>query len=223
MSAPKHARDIRAVIFDLDGTLADTFTLIVGAWNAGVGPITGKSYSEEEVISRFGIPDPQMIRREFGDDETLGPRADEAYHAFYEREHAALVKAFDGIDEMLSQLRALNVPLGLMTGKGRRSAGITVESLGWKDVFAAIVTGEDVKRQKPEPEGLLTVAARLNVPPSSCAFVGDSPADMGAGKSAGMIVVAAGWHPVYLDEIRSMRPDVWAEHPADVVRLIGPR
>ncbi len=223
MSAPTHVRDIRAVIFDLDGTLADTFPLIVGAWNAGVGAITGKSYSDEEVISRFGIPDPQMIRREFGGDETLGLRADEAYHAFYQREHAATVKAFDGIDEMLSQLRRRNVPLGLMTGKGRRSARITVESLGWKEVFAAIVTGEDVKRQKPEPEGLQTVAARLDVPAQSCAFVGDSPADMGAGKNAGMVVVAAGWHPVYLDEIRAMKPDVWAEAPADIIRLIGPK
>ena len=87
-------------------------------------------------------------------------------------------------------------------------------------VFDSVVTGDDVAEQKPHPGGLLAVAKALGVPSRECAFIGDSPADIGAGKNAGMITVAAGWHPVYLDEIRGKKPDVWAEEPADVVRLI---
>src|SRR5437762_4880383 len=112
------SRRIQAVIFDLDGTLADTFDLIVGAWNHAVGPHTGKRYSSADVISRFGIPDSQMIRRELAGD--AGDAAVESYHAYYEREHGAIVKAFDGIDKMLAALRERQMPLGLMTGKGRR-------------------------------------------------------------------------------------------------------
>src|SRR5688500_3261113 len=193
------ARTVQAVIFDLDGTLADTFPLIVAAWNAAVTPHTGITYSDADVIARFGIPDPFMIRRDLPGD--AGELADQVYHSFYEREHAALVKPFAGVNEMLAALRQRGVPMGLMPGKGRRTARMTVDALGWRQTFAAIVTGEDVKEQKPRPEGPLMAAKMLGVQPEHCAFVGDSPADIGAGQAAGMVAVAAGWHPVYLDKI----------------------
>ena len=211
-------RRARAVIFDLDGTLADTFALIVSCWNASVGRQTGRTYSDEEVISRFGIPDPQMIRRELP-----GPAGDEAvevYHAHYARHHGDVVTAFEGISDLLDALHRRRVPLGLMTGKGRRSATITLQCLGWGETFAAVVTGEDVPEQKPHPAGPLAAAKTLGIAPPDCAFVGDSPADIGAAQAAGMISVVAAWHPVYLDEVRRMQPDVWAQTPADVLSLV---
>jgi 2-phosphoglycolate phosphatase len=219
--ATRAARRPRAIIFDLDGTLADTFPLIVAAWNAAIAPHTGKTYSDADVISRFGIPDPQMIRRELQHKGgAASEQAVELYHAHYEQRHREVVRPFDGITEMLEALRRRDVPLGLMTGKGRRSARITLECLGWTVLFDSVITGDDVSAQKPDPSGPLAVARALNVPPGEAAFVGDSPADIGAGQAAGMITVAAAWHPVYLDEIRRMRPDVWAETPAHVVQLI---
>src|SRR4051812_11799345 len=94
----KSDKTIRAVIFDLDGTLADTFDLIVVAWNAALTPITGKTYSDAAVISRFGTPAPAMIRAEL--DGPAGDAAVEAYHVSYEKEHD-IVKPFPGITEML--------------------------------------------------------------------------------------------------------------------------
>jgi 2-phosphoglycolate phosphatase len=210
---------VKAIIFDLDGTLADTFPLIVAAWNAAVTPHTGVTYSDADVISRFGIPDPQMIRRDLPGE--LGDAADLSYHAYYVREHGRLVKAFDGIDAMLAELRRRRMPLGLMTGKGKRTARITVDALGWHDVFAAVVTGEDVREQKPDPEGALTAASTLGVVPEQCAFVGDSPADIGAAKNAGMVAVMAGWHDVYHDEVRKLEPDIWVEKPPDLIRALA--
>ena len=211
------SRRIRAVIFDLDGTLADTFSMIVGAFNAAITPHTGRTYSDAEVIARFGIPDPQMIRRELPG--AAGEQADAVYHAYYEREHGR-VKRFAGVDEMLAELKRNGVKLGLMTGKGKRSAKITIEALGWSEIFEAMVTGEDVTEQKPAPDGPLLAAKMLGVEPAECAFIGDSPADIGAGKSAGMVTVAAGWHSVYLEEIRKMSPEIWANTPNDVVRAL---
>jgi HAD superfamily hydrolase (TIGR01509 family) len=209
---------VRAIIFDLDGTLADTFAMIVAAWNHAVGPHTGRTYSEAEVIARFGIPDSQMIRRELPGD--AGELAVEVYHTYYAANHGG-VKTFDGIDDLLAELRRRRVPLGVMTGKGRRTATITLEALGLADTFAAVVTGDDVKRQKPQPDGPLEAARRLGVEPAACAFVGDSPADVGAGKAAGMLMVAAGWHAVYAEKVRRMGPDVWANTPADVLKLLA--
>jgi phosphoglycolate phosphatase-like HAD superfamily hydrolase len=107
-----------------------------------------------------------------------------------------------------------------MTGKGRRAADITIRLLGWEDVFGAVVTGDEVKKQKPEPEGVLSLARQLDVGARECAFVGDSPADIRAGQAAKMVTVAAAWHPVYRDEVRKLRPDLWAETPADVLKVL---
>lgn len=208
---------VKAVIFDLDGTLADTFPMIVKAWNEAVSPHTGKTYSDAEVISRFGIPDPQMIRRELPGPE--GEQADEVYHKYYAANHGA-VALFPGVRELLKELKRRGVPMGVMTGKGLRTAKITVEALGLADTFGAVITGEDVAQQKPAPDGPLLAAKKLGVAPSQSAFVGDSPVDILAAKAAGMVAVAAGWHPVYIDEIRALKPDVWSNTPMDVVSLL---
>jgi len=220
MSDSKLRGPVKAILFDLDGTLVDTFEMIVGAFNAAISPVTGKSYSDAEVIARFGIPDSQMIRRELSSHPNdVADRAVEVYHAYYAQNHGS-VCVFPGIGELLAELKRRGVPMGVMTGKGVRSARITLEALGLADTFGAVVTGEDVARQKPEPDGPVEAARQLAIAPAECAFVGDSPADVGAGKAAGMVTVVAGWHPVYLEEVRKLGPDVWAQQPRDVLRLI---
>ena len=77
-----------------------------------------------------------------------------------------------------------------------------------------------MEHQKPHPAGPLAAARILNVGPARCAFIGDAPVDIRAGKSAGMITVAAAWHPVYLEEIRQLAPDLWATHPNDLLPLL---
>ncbi len=209
----------RAVIFDLDGTLADTFDLIVAAWNFAIPKHTGRTYTAQEVISRFGIPDPYMIQRELP--ESAWAAALEDYHAHYEAVHDDIVEPFEGVTDMLRAFQQHRMPLGLMTGKGRRSADITLDKLGWTNLFGAVVTGEEVAEQKPSPIGVLRVASELKIPPTDCIFVGDAPVDIGAGRNANMRTVAAGWHPVYADELRALKPDAWANSPADLLALCG--
>jgi 2-phosphoglycolate phosphatase len=208
----------RAVIFDMDGTLADTFPLVVASWNEALRAHAGRDFTAEEVIARFGVPDPEMIRGALP--QALWDEAIERYHAHYESAHA-MAKPFEGVTELLESLRRAGRPLGLVTGKGRRAAEISLRALGWGELFGAIITGEDVKAQKPAPDGLSEAARRLGVQPGECVFVGDSPADIGAGHAAGMTTIAAGWHPVYLDQLRELRPHHWAQRPADVARIVG--
>jgi len=207
-----------AVLFDLDGTLADTIPLIVASFNAAIGPVTGRSYSLADVIARFGPPDTGMIRRELPD-EAVWRDADEMYHAYYRKHHGKVV-VFDGVPEMLAAVRATGLPVGLMTGKGRRSADITLAHLGWAVTFDAVVTGDEAEKPKPNPEPLIQVARMLGVDPRKCAYVGDSPADIKAGRAAGMKTIAAGWHAVYVEEVRALEPDYWGNHPRDVTDAV---
>ncbi|HEY3265681.1 MAG TPA: HAD-IA family hydrolase [Armatimonadota bacterium] len=206
-----------AVVFDLDGTLADTFQLIVACWNEALKEPLGRTFAPEDVIARFGEPEADMLAH-----EVSGPalsRAVDAFHECYDARHDE-IQLFDGVPEMLAALKAAGVRMAVMTGKGRRSADITAGKLGWNDIFEHVITGDDVAGQKPAPDGPLLVAKLMEVEPARCVFVGDTPADITAGRDAGMQTIAAAWHPVYLDQLRGMNADYWADTPADVVRIV---
>jgi 2-phosphoglycolate phosphatase len=220
MSPVKPARSRQppaAIVFDLDGTLADTFALIIAAWNEAMREPLGREFTTEEVMSRFGIPDPAMIRRELP--VAHHEQAVETYHRCYESRHAELAKSFDGIPELLRELKRRRVPMAVVTGKGERSMSATLRLLGLREYFGANISGEDVPRQKPAPDGLIEAARRLGVQPAHCAFVGDSPVDIQAGRAAGAVTVAAGWHAVYRDKVRALEPDLWADTPDQVLAL----
>lgn len=217
VNASKNGRRFDAVIFDLDGTLADTIPLIAVAFNAAVGPVAGRDFTLEEVIAKFGLPDSAMLRREVGNERWA--EVDERYHQTYHALHSMVTK-FDGVEEMLNALASADVPMGIMTGKGRRTADITLRAFFGHMYFGAVITGDEAVRPKPAPDGVLEVARQLGVEPGRCVYVGDAPADVKAGRAAGMTTIAAGWHAVYREKVRALRPDVWAERPGEVVEYV---
>lgn len=213
-------RPPRAALFDFDGTLADTIPLIAASFNAALTPILDRTWTIEEVVARFGVPDAELVRREIADHPpAVIEQALSKYFDFYQSAHRDIVAPFDGIQEMLQQLRERQIPLGLMTGKGRRTADISLRELGWQNVFGSVVTGDEVARQKPAPDGVLLVAQQLNIAPQACLFVGDAPFDIGAGRAAGMFSVATGWNLFYGDALHAAQPDAWAQTPADILRF----
>lgn len=210
---------IQAVIFDFDGTLIDTFPAIHAGFNAAVAPLYGRDLSRDEVIDRFGPHDEGMLGIEFS--EHPGRNLEEAietYYAAYEAAHREIVP-FEGIEELLRELRKRGLPLGVMTGKSRRAADLTLAHFGWQDKFDIVVTGTEVPNFKPAPDGPLLAAKLLGVAPQSCLYVGDSPADLGAARSAEMVGVVAGWQSYFVEKLRAMQPEYWAETPAEVLNF----
>ena len=108
-----------------------------------------------------------------------------------------------------------------MTGKGRETTNVTLSELGWQALFQSVITGDESPRPKPAPDGVLMAATQLGVSPADCIFVGDAPADIQAGKSAGMTTVWASWHPVYREQITKLEPDIIADSPRDVTNLLS--
>ncbi|HEX8466092.1 MAG TPA: HAD family hydrolase [Abditibacterium sp.] len=208
-----------AVIFDFDGTLADSIPAICVAFNTALEPLLGRTFSREEVVARFGPTDQGMLAIELRDfaPEVLDA-AIETYFAAYTRAQNTVV-AFEGIENLISELHG-RFPLGIMTGKSRRAADISLSHLGWGAQFGAIVAGDEVAHPKPAPDGPLLAAQQLGVEPKNCIYIGDSPADIGAARGAGMKSVAAGWHAHFLSQLRELSPDFWADHPADVLQFV---
>lgn len=214
----------RAVIFDMDGTLIDTFPAIVTAWNAGIGQLLGRTFTPQEVVARFGPTDEGMMNEAFPDDLSEEGKHEviERYFRAYRQAHENITP-FDGIDALLKFLSEKGMPLGVMTGKGRRACDETLKYFGWEGRFGSVITGDETTEPKPNPDGVLKVARALGVEPKDCMFVGDSPADIGAAENAGMFSVVAGWHDFYREELKVFNPNLWPETPAELQKWLEAR
>ncbi len=208
----------KGIIFDLDGTLVDSFGLVIHAWNVACREPMGRTYSNAEVIARFGLTEVAMLRKELKAEHF--ENAKRVFLEEYRARHSEMCTIFEGISDLLNALNSRGVPMGIMTGKGRDTADITLGELGWTDLFRSVVTGDETTKPKPDPQGPLLVAGEIGISPRECVFIGDSPADIGAGKAAGMRTIWAGWHPVYADKIRALQPHYSAHTPNDLKLLL---
>ena len=216
-----------AIVFDVDGTLIDTYRLYMESYRRALAPVVGYAPGDEEILSRRGGSSERGILRGWAGDERL-----EACHAdlcrHYEELHPALSDGFyEGAAEMLAALRSAGIPLGVVTSKGRRAWEVTVSGIELGD-FAVVVTEDDVAEPKPHPEGLLLAAAALDVSTERVVYVGDSVGDLEAGRAAGMPVGAALWPKTapgererFLERIRPLAPEWIFERPADLSRAFA--
>lgn len=192
-------RVIRAVVFDFDGTLADTFPHLCRSFRYALAPFVQREPTDAEIIATFGPPervnllmllqDPQIGRP--GAEQFLD-EAERRYHEYYEGRHDA-VRLFPGIVEVLEAIRSRRWPVGVFTGKSQRSARFALRHVGLEALVQAVVGGDQVARPKPEPEGLIQLARQFAVPVEQVLFIGDSPGDIHAGQAANAPTVAALW------------------------------
>lgn len=210
----------QTVIFDLDGTLADTLPLIYESFNDAFEPVTGKLMTPDEIRGLFGPPDNYVIRN------LLEPQhveaATERYIATYRRRHRDLVDLYDGMAELLTDLRTAGVRLAVVTGKSRATALMTLEMLGVLDRFEVIYAGDDVERQKPDPMALELAMQDLDqTNPKATAMIGDSAADILAGKALGMTTIGVLWgSPDHADMLAS-GPGIVCESMPDLREALG--
>ncbi len=208
------------LIFDLDGTLADTLPLIYESFNDAFVPITGKPLSPEEIRALFGPPDNYVIRNVLDPehhDEAIG-----RYVATYERRHRDLVELFEGIDALLADAHAAGIKLAVVTGKSRNTALMTLDILGVLDRFDVVYAGDDVDRQKPDPMALIMALADLAHDDSArAAMIGDSAADILAGKGAGVVTIGVLWGVPDHSDLLVAGPDIVCESVSDLRAAVG--
>lgn len=206
---------LEGVIFDLDGTLGNTLPVCYAAFREALLAHTGREYADAEVDALFGPSEEGIIRRAVPADQ----RHDclEAYLAAYERNHDLAPRPFPGMAEALDTLARRGLRLGLATGKGPRSAAISLRRLGLADRFDVIEVGSPEGAVKPD--AIRRILARWGVAPEHAAYVGDTAADIEAAREAGVIPLAAAWAPT------ARRDELLAAQPAalftDVAELVA--
>lgn len=209
-------QNIRAIIFDFDGTLADTLPLVYHSFQTVFKEFDGKHFTDEEIKSMFGPAEPAIIEEHLLSDEKEA--AIDMYFKTYSENHDDFVIRNDKMHTLITGLKDKGINLGIVTGKSKRSLEISLERLGMEALFDYRVSGDDVDRPKPDPEGIFTLLDELNLGKDEVMFLGDSDADIGAGMNAGVWTIGVRWLPNVQTSRFSTEPDEVYEEIDDFMR-----
>lgn len=202
----------RGIVFDLDGTLVDTLALVYEAFASILEPFVGARWSPEQIAAHFGPPESQILAK-FIPAERLSDETERLYQ--YYRDHPERVVVFPEIKSLLDELYRGGVRTGLFTGKGREGTRITLDQVGMTGSLADIVTGDDTVCPKPHPEGLLRLIENWRLDPGSVWMVGDTAADVHAGRGAGTVTVGVLWGTHRREALLESAPDFVFETPRE--------
>jgi pyrophosphatase PpaX len=218
-SAPIRAP--RPVLFDLDGTLADTIPLLLASMRAAYAAIGGDAPDERAWLRGMGTP----LRAQFMHFESQNlDRVEQligVYRTWQVNHLAELVREYAGIRELLATLREAGHPVAVVTGKGDWMARLTLQQVDLLHPFDIIVGADATTRHKPDPDPLLLGVQRLGVPAEGAIYLGDAPNDILAARAAGMIDVWAAWGPFPPSELAAFAPTHTIQAPGDLMALIA--
>jgi len=213
---------IRALIFDLDGTLIDSKRDLIHSVNAMLGEM-GRAWLDEETISGYiGHGAPLLVSRALGSsakEEELR-RALDFFLAYYEEHKLDTTCAYSGVPEALAELSRKQVPMAVLTNKPVKISVRILEALGLASYFRVIYGGNSFETKKPDPFGALTILKEFGVAPRQAMVVGDSEVDVQTARNAGVIAVAVNYGLGVHD--RGQYPaDIYLEKLTDLVPLVG--
>ena len=228
MSDPQIARTpphpLEAMLFDLDGTVADTHGLIRECYDHAIRTHLGQSAPLDVWQQRVGLPlDTVLLAAYAHFDAPCPPETLAAVKTSY-RSHMRTrrdnVTAFPGVHAALAELRQHGIRLAIVTTKYREMALHHMETAGLAEFFEAVVAGDDCAHTKPHPEPFQKALAALNIAPERAAMVGDSQYDILGAHNAGVYAVAACWGTDSRTELLAARPDFSAERPEELLGLL---
>jgi phosphoglycolate phosphatase len=186
-------RDIRAVLFDLDGTFADTAPDLAYALNETLRQFGAASLPFDRIRPHVSHGATALIRLGFGL-EPGSPAFDERRQVLlrvYQDNLCRDTRPFDGIPAVLDALEANALAWGIVTNKPARLTDPLMAQLGLATRAGCVVSGDTTPTPKPHPAPILHACAQLGVPPAQCVYVGDAERDVEAGRRAGAATLAA--------------------------------
>jgi len=195
--------NIKTVIFDLDGTIANTLPLCIAAFKKSIEPLLGAEISEREIMATFGPSEEGTIRKLIPQQEEAGVKS---YLKYYEALHHTCAAPFDGIKELLQFLEDKGVQLAMLTGKGIHSTKISLRQFDLDRYFKVLETGSPEGPDKVN--GIKRAIKRLNADTDKCIYVGDAPSDILAAKEAGIPIASVAWaETTDAKELLPLNPD----------------
>jgi len=208
-----------ALLFDLDGTLADSIELILHCYRYTMRTHLG--HEPDDALWLAGIGTPLVMQLQAfarSPDELLAMQ--ETYRVFQRTVHDDMVRPYPGVCETVDGLARRGIRLGVVTSKHLEMTLRTLRVCGLDEQFDVIITPEDVTHGKPDPESVHVALDRLGVRSRErVLFVGDAPFDVMAGRAAGVRTAGALWGPFGHDGLRDAAPDYLLRTFAELLSL----
>ena len=221
MTAP-NCSAVRALIFDLDGTLIDSKRDLIFSVNAMLEEM-GRGQLREDTISGYiGHGAPQLVSQALGNGATAveRERALKFFLAYYEDHKMDSTCAYPGVPEALEKLAAF--PMAVLTNKPVRISGRILEGLHLAKYFRAVYGGNSFETKKPDPLGALTILRGLGAAPAEAMLIGDSEVDVQTARHAGTFAAAVNYG--FGKHDRAAHPaDIYLNSLSDLVPLLGNR
>jgi phosphoglycolate phosphatase len=211
---------VRALIFDLDGTLIDSKQDLIHSVNAMLLELGCKQLAASTISGYIGHGAPQLVARALGD----GCSEEERQHAlqfflsYYEHHKMDTTQAYPGVAETLEQLAGM--PMAVLTNKPVRISVRILEQMGLSKYFRVIYGGNSFETKKPDPQGATRVLRDLDAEPREALLIGDSEVDVQTARNAGTLAAAVNYGFGVHD--RGAYPaDIYLDRFGELVTLLG--
>jgi phosphoglycolate phosphatase len=213
----------QAVLFDLDGTLADTAGDLAHALNClrleeGLEPLPAQSVRSVVSAGARGLLD---VGFGITPQEPRYAELRERFLEHYARALCVHTRLFAGVPELLEMLESRAMPWGIVTNKATRFTEPLVALLGLDRRAACVVSGDTTERPKPAPDSLLFAANAIRVRPQDCLYIGDDLRDVQAARGAGMSVLAAGYGYLSGGNPHAWDADGVITHPLELLNYLS--
>jgi pyrophosphatase PpaX len=213
-------QNIKAVLFDLDGTLVDSSEAIIKAVEKALES-KGLTCNRAKVARMIGLP----LENIFGvlasnlSEQEIWQLVHE-YRKYYMAHHLENTTIHPSAQMVLRKLKAKGFKLGIITTKYREPVMDVLSHFGIAELFDVVVTGYEVIKHKPAPDIVLEAAKRLRVDPKQCVVVGDSPLDVQAGKQAGTFTIAVLSTTYTRKQLESTKPTIVIEEFEEILNIL---
>jgi phosphoglycolate phosphatase len=213
---------VRALIFDLDGTLIDSQRDLIRSVNVMLREMGRAELKEETISGYIGQGASILVGRALGEGASDGEhkRALQFFLRYYEEHKMDTTRAYPGVAETLEELAGL--PMAILTNKPARISARILDELGLKRYFRAIYGGNSFETKKPDPLGANTILREFGVLPHEALLIGDSEVDVQTARNAGALAAAVNYGFGAHD--RAAHPaDIYLERISDLIELLAQR
>lgn len=211
---------IHSILFDFDGTVANTNGLVIGSWKHVYRVLKGIEQSEDEIKKTFGEPLGVSMEKAFP--ETPVDEAIAIYRSHQKDIFEEMIEPFPGMVDLIKGLKAKGYKVAITTSRMYNSTMVGLRKFGLDEVFDAIVTSNDTTKHKPDPEPVLITLDKLGAKPEEALMIGDSMFDIKCAHNAGVKAVLVGWAEAVTEEDLNGpdRPEYFIETAEELFDLI---
>lgn len=215
--------EIKAVIWDVDGTLISTSRLYPEAYRRALAPYIGRDMTDNEILGVQRHSELGFLRAQAGRAYDACVRDFQMHYRDLHETH--FDGAFPGILETLAALRKRGMKMGVVTGKSRNSCEVSL-AIGALGSFDVLVADDDVGDPKPHPEGMLVALRALTIKPGEAIYIGDSVSDIEAAHAAGTAAAAALWskdgsrRAEFIERVKEAGGAYLLDAPPDLLELL---